>query len=306
MGDRCFLEINMLPCHAKLAGKIMGHGEEWWDNYTIFLIDDELKIVEFLVEEANWGWHDELTNLAAAGIPFYGWHNHGDNYSGECFAACNGHLNSVVTGFEEEIVLQAIFGEDPEDVTVKPITLDAVKQYRIRLKTAEVFTERVTSVFNELKTKEKEHMGQYHIIVNKTKKEFLHPHMFNEGMKLMEFAGGGYGIMAGLAILLAEDNGKGSGDLRSDNPIISSWAGDEITIAGDYGEPDYEDGKNLFEMAHGKYKNIGLKVIDALTDNSYVMEGWLKEINSGYVLDKNVAEFIKAKAVKLKLLSSAA
>lgn len=84
-------------------------------------------------------------------------------------------------------------------------------------------------------------MGQYHYICNKTKHEYLNPHGFGDGLKLMEFGMSMGGTMTALAILLSCSNGRGGGDARidSDHPLIEvvgSWAGDEIAIIGDYTE----------------------------------------------------------------------
>ena len=84
-------------------------------------------------------------------------------------------------------------------------------------------------------------MGQYHYICNKTKHEYLNPHGFGDGLKLMEFGMSMGGTMTALAILLASCNGRGGGDARidPDHPLIEvvgSWAGDEIAIIGDYHE----------------------------------------------------------------------
>jgi hypothetical protein len=76
-------------------------------------------------------------------------------------------------------------------------------------------------------------MGQYHYVINQDKREFLHPHKFNDGLKLLEFSSGGLTTMA-LASLLATSNGRGGGDLHADHPLIGSWAGDRIVIVGDY------------------------------------------------------------------------
>lgn len=64
-------------------------------------------------------------------------------------------------------------------------------------------------------------MGQYHVVVNLSKKEYLYPRKFNDGIKLMEFAGGSLGIMTALGWLLGND-----------------WNGDHVTIVGDYGESE--------------------------------------------------------------------
>lgn len=56
-------------------------------------------------------------------------------------------------------------------------------------------------------------MGQYYFPVNIDKREYIHPHKFGDGLKLMEFGSSGSGTMLGLAILLASGNGRGGGDL---------------------------------------------------------------------------------------------
>lgn len=80
-------------------------------------------------------------------------------------------------------------------------------------------------------------MGQYYYVVNLDKKEYLHPHKFDEGMKLMEFGCNRQGTLMALAVLLADGNGRGGGDLGSNSPVVGSWAGDRIVISGDYADP---------------------------------------------------------------------
>jgi hypothetical protein len=117
-------------------------------------------------------------------------------------------------------------------------------------------------------------VGQYHYVVNLDKREFLHPHRFGDGLKLMEFGCSTEGTLTGLAILLACSNGRGGGDLyvwvpddkdfRGETPtfvegterkkfggqavtreaeaerlyseFVGRWAGDRIAIIGDYAE----------------------------------------------------------------------
>lgn len=138
-------------------------------------------------------------------------------------------------------------------------------------------------------------MGQYYMIVNLDKREYIHPHKFHDGLKLMEFGLSGYGTMAGLAILLADGNNRGGGDIHSDNPIIGSWSGDRIVVAGDYADPGKfmppdipEDvlqrvAKRVFTQGHQKPEEVNLhflarcewedisgEVIDALSEDSEV------------------------------------
>jgi hypothetical protein len=86
-------------------------------------------------------------------------------------------------------------------------------------------------------------LGQYHFICNVDKHEYLHPHRFGDGLKLLEFGSSGDGTMLGLAVLLAASNDRGGGDLHIpegeraallNEYIVGRWAGDRIVIVGDY------------------------------------------------------------------------
>lgn len=125
-------------------------------------------------------------------------------------------------------------------------------------------------------------MGQYHWPVNLTKREFIHPHKFGDGLKLLEWGDSCSGTALGLVILLAASNGRGGGDLHvpTDHPesealgrcIIGRWAGDEIAVLGDYAKrldvPDHEELLDLwmdedgFENHFVDISEHVLKVID--------------------------------------------
>lgn len=110
-------------------------------------------------------------------------------------------------------------------------------------------------------------MGQYHYTANFDRREYLNPHVFGDGLKLMEFGASGGGTMLGLAALLAASNGpdgRGGGDLHpwlggpgyegreiEQTPeraawlmqnMVGRWAGDRIGIVGDYHEPSDAQG----------------------------------------------------------------
>lgn len=122
-------------------------------------------------------------------------------------------------------------------------------------------------------------MGQYYKVVNTTKKQVMFAHAFGSGAKLMEFSSDGMSIMQGLAILLADGNGRGGGDLRSENPIVGSWAGDSIVVAGDYAdEGKFVDDptKTLYEIAE-TYEDISFKVIEALCDDGWWRQNYYDE-----------------------------
>lgn len=122
-------------------------------------------------------------------------------------------------------------------------------------------------------------MGQYYKIVNVKKKQYITPHTFGDGAKLMEFSMSANGVLAGLAILLADGNGRGGGDLHSENDIVGSWAGDNIVIAGDYADTGKfvkEPEQNLYEITNSEGEDISLKVLDALCDDRYFFEEFRK------------------------------
>ncbi len=135
-------------------------------------------------------------------------------------------------------------------------------------------------------------MGQYYLTVNLDKKEFLYPHKFNDGLKLVEFGSSGSGTMFGLAALLAEGNGRGGGDLHSESKLIGSWAGDRIVVVGDYADEgkfltkeqiekfksENEDSEpNLYIYANKYFKDISEDIIFVLCENNWVRDHFLKE-----------------------------
>jgi len=153
-------------------------------------------------------------------------------------------------------------------------------------------------------------MGQYYLPVNLDKGEYLDPHKFGDGLKLLEFGDSSSGTMTSLAILLADGNGRGGGDLHSESPIIGSWRGDRIVVAGDYADPNnfipnglkdelfdrmlegqkeretYKEGHideetavkyakrncNLYSLAREFYEDISGKVIEAMADDEFLKE----------------------------------
>lgn len=84
-------------------------------------------------------------------------------------------------------------------------------------------------------------MGQYHTIINLTKKQGLDPYDMGHGVHLMEFGQSGFGACFGLGLLLAND-----------------WKGDRIAIVGDYGNKDDVPLKPEDEVLLKKYNNDSL------------------------------------------------
>jgi hypothetical protein len=126
-------------------------------------------------------------------------------------------------------------------------------------------------------------MGQYYYTVNLDKEEFLMPHRLGDGLKLLEFGCSSNGTLTALALLLADGNGRGGGDIdesiqpehrwfkrcpsdfRVENSYVISgtkhkiivpklvghWAGDRIVTAGDYAD----EGNFLTEEQIERFRN---------------------------------------------------
>lgn len=140
-------------------------------------------------------------------------------------------------------------------------------------------------------------MGQYYKIVNIKKKQYISPYTFGDGSKLMEFGMSANGVLAGLTILLADGNGRGGGDLNSDNPIVGSWSGDNIVIAGDYADSGKwvkESDRNLYTVASEQGEDISIKVLDALCDDSYFFAEFRKN-RASWISDSQVDDLIQRK-----------
>jgi hypothetical protein len=89
-------------------------------------------------------------------------------------------------------------------------------------------------------------MGQYFLVVNLDKREFIHPHAFGDGLKLAEFGRSGDGTMFALAVLLSDGFRE-----RGDDPVIGSWAGDRVVVTGDYaaaGRFTVDEWRNLYAV----------------------------------------------------------
>ena len=141
-------------------------------------------------------------------------------------------------------------------------------------------------------------MGQYYKIVNIKKKQYITPHTFGDGSKLMEFSMSASGVLAGLAILLADGNGRGGGDLHSTNDIVGSWAGDNIVITGDYADEGKfvkEVDKNLYNVATIEGEDISVKVLKALFDDQYFFSEFRNHRREWILNEPEVDDLIKQK-----------
>lgn len=110
-----------------------------------------------------------------------------------------------------------------------------------------------------------------YLIVNFDRKEYLDPLCFGESPQLQEIVTSHEGVMQALAILLADGNGRGGGDLRSSHSAIGSWAGCRIAILDDQvTDPELSDpGMEAVPLQHQlrkRGKNVSAAAIAAIID----------------------------------------
>jgi len=137
-------------------------------------------------------------------------------------------------------------------------------------------------------------MGQYYVIVNLDKQQFLSPYTFNDGAKLLEFGSSSCSTLTALAVLLADGNNRGGGDLHSDHQIIGSWSGDRIVICGDYADEDkflekdqiakylmlidehQAEHPNLYAYVKKFFRDVSKKVLAVMLEDNYIYETYEK------------------------------
>ena len=104
-------------------------------------------------------------------------------------------------------------------------------------------------------------MGQYHVLYNTDKKEYVHAHRIDNGLKLLEQVGFEKSTATALFLLVANSNGRGGGD-ANDHELIGRWAGDRIVVQGDYAEEG--DQAYISDAERKTYTDISAQVLDLL------------------------------------------
>lgn len=104
-------------------------------------------------------------------------------------------------------------------------------------------------------------MGQYHVLYNTDKKEYVHAHRIDNGLKLLEQVGFEKSTSTALFLLVANSNGRGGGD-ANDHELIGRWAGDRIVVQGDYAEEG--DQAYITYEERETYTDISAQVVDLL------------------------------------------
>ncbi len=105
-------------------------------------------------------------------------------------------------------------------------------------------------------------MGQYHFAYNLDKKEYVHGHDLDNGLKLLEQIGHAKSTADAVFLLSAVSNGRGGGD-SCPHPFIGRWGGDRIAVIGDYHEQDDLPGFDFSELE--SFENISPKVNEMLS-----------------------------------------
>ena len=92
MGDRCYLRIKVRRQDEKLWAEVAGE-ENIGDWLNLDEPDDgKSPVLEGSIDEANYGWINELEAAARAGCVFEGRHEAGGEYDAEEFGAIDGKL----------------------------------------------------------------------------------------------------------------------------------------------------------------------------------------------------------------------
>lgn len=114
-------------------------------------------------------------------------------------------------------------------------------------------------------------MGQYHLLVNVDKREYLEPSSIALGSKQWEHQSEArwplYGSLAdAMYVLTMTSPARGGGDMPG-TEISGRWAGDRVMVVGDYTEDEDLPAEYLGSLVYGtaqdSYKEIGSLVRSA-------------------------------------------
>jgi len=134
-------------------------------------------------------------------------------------------------------------------------------------------------------------MGQYFLIVNETKKEYINPMNLGGGLKLWELTANREVRI--LPFLLRQSSSSGGGDIKKHYKYAGRWAGDRIVVVGDY------DKSKLYERASKRFKEISKEVIPEFND--FVEDKDLQfDPKLPNKLEKEHLEFVKRMAMEKK------
>jgi hypothetical protein len=91
MGDRAYLRMTCRKQDEAVVDEALGGFSVYEDDPNASPSD----LLEIEIQEANYGLYDERCELAARGIPFYGFHSEGGSYDACQFVANDGEMIEV-------------------------------------------------------------------------------------------------------------------------------------------------------------------------------------------------------------------
>jgi hypothetical protein len=129
-------------------------------------------------------------------------------------------------------------------------------------------------------------MGQYHLLVNSDKKEYVNPRDLGFGAKQLEHVGfiGDLPLAQYWLTICSVNRGGGDFGITAFNEhVLGRWAGDRVFILGDYTEigdvPKVRSAHTFWKKIHAKeseWTNISSIVLVALENDTNLKE--LQEI----------------------------
>lgn len=137
-------------------------------------------------------------------------------------------------------------------------------------------------------------MGQYHLLVNVDKREYVDPRSLGLGVKQWEHSSHPkfptYGSLAdAMYILTTTSSARGGGDMPG-TEVSGRWAGDRVMVVGDYTVdedlPAHFVASEIYGQASKEYEEVGALVRDAFTQVYGV--GWS---GSGTAIERVELEF---------------
>lgn len=120
-------------------------------------------------------------------------------------------------------------------------------------------------------------MGQYHILANLDKNEYVSPYGLGLGAKQYEHTGvenGGLGDA--LYLLVMTSPCRGGGDWPAVGDVTGRWVGDRVVVLGDYTEdsdlePHVPNGSQLYKMLK---EEVGIDITDEVAEALGTVWSW--------------------------------